>query len=155
MTRNGYVLLAIAALLGAAYLCLFTDLFNKETIQIIPQIRPGRASNVSGSGDKPPVCPVSFSFNGKYQLTSVKVVPADDLATNKYANPVWHIISDSNSVATKAVVYGYPVKGMKPAIARTRPEPLLPNIPYVVMVEAGKIKGRTNFFTKEVVTASQ
>ena len=53
----------------------------------------------------------------------------------------------------KAIVYGYPVKGMKPAIERTRPEPLQPNVPYVLFVEAGKVKGQTNFFTKEVVSA--
>jgi hypothetical protein len=151
MTRNGYVLLAIAALLGAAYVYFFTDFFNKETIQIIPQIRPGRPSNVSRSGDVPATYPVSFSFDGKYKLTSVKVVPANDLATNKYANPVWYLTSDSNSMPTKAIVYGYPIKGMKPAIPRMRPEPLQPNIPYTLFIEAGKVKGRTNFFTKEVV----
>ena len=152
MSRNGYVLLAIAALLGAAYVYFFTDLFSKETIQIIPQIRPGRPSNVSRSGDIPPVYPVSFSFDGKYQLTLVKVMAADDLKTNKYASPLWHLVSDSNSAPTKAIVYGYPIKGMKPAIERTRPEPLQPNIPYVLFVQAGKIKGQTNFFTKEVVS---
>jgi len=154
MSRNGYVLLTIAALLGAAYVYFFTDLFSKETIQIIPQIRPGRPSNVSRSGDIPPVYPVSFSFDGKYQLTSVKVLAADDLKTNKYANPLWDLTSDSNSAPTKAIVYGYPVKGMKPRVPRTRPEPLQPNVPYIVFVEAGKIKGQTNFFTKEVVSAS-
>ena len=155
MTRNGYVLIVIAVLLGVAYIRFFTDLFTKETIQIIPQIRPGRPSNVARSGDLPPVYPVSFLFDGKYKLTSVKVVPAQELATNKYANPAWHLISDSNSIPTKNIIYGYPVKGMKPAIARMRPEPLQPNVPYVLFVEAGKIKGRTNFFTKEMVSGTQ
>ena len=154
MSRNGYVLLVVAALLGAAYVYFFTDLFSKETIQIIPQIRPGRPSNVSRSGDLPAVYSVSFSFDGKYQLTSVKVVSADDLRTNKYANPLWHLVSDSNSPPTKAIVYGHPIKGMKPKIERTRPEPLQPNVPYVLFIEAGKIKGQTNFFTKEVVSVA-
>src|SRR5262245_25571572 len=101
MTRNTYVLFGIAALLGAAYVWFFTDLFTRETIQIIPQIRPGRPSNVSRSGDAPPVYPVSFLFDGKYKLTSLKVVSAQELATNKYANPAWHLISDSNSMPTK------------------------------------------------------
>lgn len=153
MTRNGYVLLTIAALLGAAYIYFFTDLFTRETIQIIPQVRPGRPSNVTRSGDAPPVYPVSFSFDGKYKLTSVKVMSADDIRTNKYANAMWHLTSDSNSIPMKAIVYGYPIKGMKPAIPRTRPEPLQPNVPYVLFIEAGKIKGQTNFFTREVVQA--
>jgi hypothetical protein len=152
MTRNSYVLITLAAMLGAAYAYFFTDWFTHETIQIIPQIRPGRAANAKRSGDTPPVYPVSFSFDGKYKLTSVKVVSADDLKTNKYANPLWYLISDSNSAPTKAIVYGYPIKGMKPAVAQTRPEPLQPNLPYVLFVEAGKIKGQTNFFTKEIVS---
>ncbi len=155
MTRNGYVLIAIAALLGAAYVYFFTDLFDKESIQIIPQIRPGHIANASRSGGLPPVYPVSFSFPGKYKLTSIKVVAADDLKTNKYANPVWYLISDSNSVPKKAIIYGDKIQGMKPAIAGMRPEPLQPNVPYVVMIEAGKIKGQTNFLTKEMVAATQ
>src|SRR5947207_3187480 len=124
MSRNGYVLLAIAALLGAAYVYFFTDLFDRDTIQIIPQIRPGRPANASRSGDVPPTYPVSFLFNRKLQLTSLKVVSAQELATNKYANPAWHLISDSNSLPTKNVIYGSAPKGMKPAVARMRPEPL-------------------------------
>ena len=42
MTKNGYVLLTVAVLLGAAYAYFFTDLFLRQHIQIIPQIRPGR-----------------------------------------------------------------------------------------------------------------
>src|SRR5262245_9791290 len=155
MTRNSYVLIALAALLGAAYVYFFTDLFMRESIQIIPQIRPNRASNPKRSGDKPSVYPVSFSFDGKYKLTSVKVVSADDLKTNKYANPVWHLISDSNSIPVKAIVYGYQIKGMKSAVPQMRPEPLQPNVPYTLFVEAGKIKGQTNFFTKEIVSATE
>src|ERR1043165_7215038 len=152
MTRNSYVLIALAAVLGAAYAYFFTDWFAREAIQIIPQIRPSRASTPKRSGDTPATYPVSFSFDVKYKLTSVKVVSADDLKTNKYANPLWHLISDSNSAPTKAIVYGYPIKGMKPKIERTRPEPLQPNVPYVLFIEAGKIRGQTNFFTKEVVS---
>jgi hypothetical protein len=155
MTKSGYVLLSIAAILGIAYVWFFTDLFTKESIQIIPQIRPGRPSNASRSGNAPSVYPVSFLFDGKYKLTSLKVVSAQELATNKYANPTWHLISDSNSLPTKNVIYGYPPKGMKPAIERMRPEPLQPDIPYVLFVEAGRIKGQTNFFTKEMVSGPQ
>jgi len=151
MTKNGIVLSVIALVLAIAYVCFFTDWFNKETIQIIPQIRPGRQAAVSRGGDSSPVYPVSFSFDGKYKLTSVKVVAAGEFATNKYANPLWHLVSDSNSVPIKSIVYGYPVKGMKPAIPRARPEPLQPEIPYVLLVEAGKVNGRTNFHTREVV----
>jgi len=152
MTKNGIVLSAIALLLAVIYIYFFTDWFNKETIQIIPQIRPGqKQAAIPRGGDSSTVYPVSFSFDGKYKLTSVKVVSAEEFATNKYANPLWYMISDSNSLPTKNIVYGYPIKGMKPAIPRARPEPLQPDIAYVLLVEAGKINGRTNFHTREVV----
>jgi hypothetical protein len=155
MTKNGIALMAVAVILGLVYVRYFTDWFSKESIQIIPQIRPGRASSIPRAPGAPAVSPVSFAFDGKYRLTAVKVVSAEDYATNKYANPLWHLISDSNSVPTKAIVYGFPIKGMKPATPKARPEPLLPNVPYIMMVDAGKIHAQTNFHTSEVVQSGQ
>ena len=151
MTKNGIALSVVLVVLAGLYIRFFTDWFSKETIQIIPQIRPGRASSIPRPAGAPPVSPVSFAFDGKYRLTSVKVVSADDYATNKYANPLWYLISDSNSIPTKAIVYGFPVKGMKPKVPQARPDPLLPGVPYIMMVEAGNIKAQTNFHTLEAV----
>src|SRR2546426_4932930 len=147
MTKNGIALTVVFVILAVVYVCYFTDWFSKETIQIIPQIRPGRASNIPRSPGAPAVSQVSLAMDGKYRLTRVKVVSAEDYATNKYANPLWHLISDSNSIPTKAIVYGLAIKGMKPATPRSRPEPLLPGVPYIMMVEAGKIRAPTNFYT--------
>src|SRR5205807_2428480 len=151
MSKNGIALSVVLVVLAVVYVAYFTDWFSKESIQIIPQIRPGRASAIPQGPGAPAVSPVSFAFDGKYRLTSIKVVSADDYATNKYANPLWHLISDSNSIPTKAIVYGLPIKGMKPAVPRARPEPLLPGMPYIMMIEAGKIKSQTNFHTLEAI----
>ena len=152
MTKNGIALLVVATILGVVYIFYFTDWFSKETIQIIPQTRPGRASSIPRAPGSPPVAPVSFAFDGKYRLTSVKVVSAEDYATNKYPTPLWYLISDSNSIPTKAIVYGLPIKGMKPATPRARPEPLLPGTQYIMMIEAGKkLKAQTNFHTIEAI----
>src|SRR6186713_1614990 len=105
MTRNGIFLSIIAVILAACYLCFFTDWFKKESIQIIPQIRPNRALANPKNPDQDPVYPV----------------------------PMWHLISDSNSIPVKSIVYGYPIKGMKPAVARSRPEPLAPDVEYVLL----------------------
>lgn len=155
MTKNGIFLSVIAVLLGACYVYFFTDLFLKETIQIIPTIRPGRPSAIPRDPDQAPVHPVSFALDGKYKLTTVKVVAAEDLATNKYAAPLWHLISDSNSVPTKSIVYGFPIKGMKPAVQRARPEPLLADVEYTLLVEAGKVRTQTNFHTTKAVIPAQ
>lgn len=152
MTKNGIVLSVIAVVLGAVYIYNFTDWFRKETIQIIPTIRPGGRVAASKNSDEVPVYPVAFNLDGKYKFTSVKVVAADDLATNKYPSPLWHLISDSNSVPTKSIVYGSPLKGMKPAVPRTKPEPLQPDVEYTLLLEAGRVKAQTNFHTAKVET---
>jgi|SRR5437588_7747553 len=151
MTKNGIALTFVLVILTAVYICYFTDWFSKESIQIIPQIRPGRPSAIARPDGSRAVSPVSFAFDGKYRLTSIKVVAADDYATNKYANPLWHLISDSNSVPTKALLYGQVIKGMKPAVPKARPDPLQPGISYIMMVEAGKIRAQTNFHTVEAL----
>ena len=147
MSKNGIFLSVIAVILAACYVCFFTDFFRTPTIQIIPTVRPGRPSSIPRGPDQDPVHPVSFTLDGKYKLTSVKVVVADDLKTNKYATPLWHLISDSNSLPTKAIVYGFPIKGLKPAIPKTRPEPLLAGVEYTLLIECGKLRSQTNFHT--------
>jgi hypothetical protein len=153
MNKNTTVLVVVAVILGAVYVYFFTDWFQKETIQVIPTIRPsGRMGNIPRSKGDPAVYPVSFAFSGKYQLTSVKVVAADDLRTNKYPVPLWDLISDSQSIPTKSLVYGVAPRGMKPAIPRARPQPLMPDVDYILLLDAGKIKAQTNFHTREIVT---
>ncbi len=151
MSKNGIALTCLLLILSGFYIFYFTDWFTKETIQIIPQVRPGRPSSIPRPPGTPAVSPVSFAFDGKYRLTSVKVVAAEDYATNKYPNALWHLVSDSNSIPTKAILYGFPIRGMKPAVPKSRPEPLLPGISYIMMVEAGKVRAQTNFHTVEAL----
>jgi hypothetical protein len=147
MTKNGIVLSIIAVILAAVYVAYFTDWFRKDGIQIIPTVRPGSVSAIPRDPDEAPVHRVSFALDGKYKLTTVKVLVTAELATNKYATPLWHLVSDSNSVPTKSIVYGYPIKGMKPSVPRARPEPLLANVEYTLVLEAGKTRSQTNFHT--------
>ena len=155
MSKNGIVLTVVAVILAAIYVYAFTDWLRSETIQILYKVRPVRVTIAFADPDQPAVYPVTFAFSGRYELTSIKVVAASDLATNKHPYPLWHLVSDSNSVPTKSIVYGYPVKGMKPAVARTRPEPLLPDVEYVLLVESGDIKSQTNFHTAKATVASR
>lgn len=151
MSRNTFILVAIALFLGVIYAWFFSDWFHKEAIEIIPTVRAGRASSIPRLANMPPVYPVSFMLNGRWRLTTLKVVEAEDLATNKYPLALWHMISDSNSVPVKHFQYGDRIRGMKPAERNARPRPLWPDVKYVLMLEAegGKYKGQTNFFTRE------
>jgi len=154
MTKNTIFLCVVMAILAAIYAVYFTDWFHKETIQIIPTIRPGRPSSIPRDAGTAQVSPVNFAFDGKYRLTSVKVVAADDLKTNKYPTPLWHMISvgEKGSAPQKFVLYGQPIRDMKPAVPRARAQPLQPDVLYVLMIEAYKnIKGQTNFYTREMI----
>ena len=152
MTPKAKILVVMAVVLAGIYVFFFTDLFRKQTIQIIPQIRAGRQSAIPRPHDSAPVYPVAFKFNGRYRFTSIKVVNAAQFATNRFAPPLWHMVSDSGSAPQTSVVYGLAkITGMQPAIAKAKPQPLEADVEYLILVEAGKIKGRTNFVTREYV----
>lgn len=155
MSKNGIVLSVVLVLLASAYVTWFTDWLRPQTIQIIPVIRPVRAAAKQVDPNQPQVYPVSFAFNRKCELTSVKVVAADDLATNKHPMPLWHLVSDSNSVPTRSFIYGHMIKGMHPAVARMRPEPLQPDVKYVLQIEAGALHAQAKFHTTEAVDPQQ
>jgi hypothetical protein len=149
MTKRTLVLIGVAAVLGFVYVAFFKNFFRAPEISMIAQIRPARGGKVAPG--EIPVDPVSFAFDRKYALTSVRVVAEADEKTNKYPHVLWHLITDSNSAPTKVLIYGQPPKGMKPKVPRARPEPLEPDVVYKIYVEAGDAKGEKRFHTRESV----
>jgi hypothetical protein len=142
--------IVISSLVGVILLSLYFTLFRgckEEPLQINAKLRPVRRGTPTERGVAP-MYDVTFGFNKKYKLTSVKVVSAQDLSTNKYPRALWHVIEDGKSVPVKAISYGKPAPGMKPAIPDLMPDPLEPGQEYVVFVEAGSIKAHTNFFAQ-------
>ncbi|MDQ6630412.1 MAG: hypothetical protein M3Y82_01480 [Verrucomicrobiota bacterium] len=140
MSKKNIVLITFTLLLGGVYIYFFTDFFNKPVIQISARTRAVSARQSNSSSPQ-----VSFSFDGKYKLTALKVVPAAEFETNKYAHPIWNLFAETNSVPTKGIIYGFSVAGMKPARPRGKAEPLQPNVKYRLLVEAGARKGETDF----------
>ena len=154
MTKQSVVLIAVALMLAAVYAVFFTDWFQKPRIQILPQIRPPLRNSRVTPGDIP-VYPVTFAFDRKYQFTEIKVVAVDDEKTNKFPHAVWHMISDSNSIPTKAVQYGSKLRGMKPQVPRAEPDLLQPDVSYHLYLAAGNAKGDVKFQTHELVRPAQ
>jgi len=70
------------------------------------------------------------------------VVPLLNGKFNKYTEPVWSLVSSSNSTPTKGIIYGLAIPGMT---AQTNPQPLKPGLAYRLLVEAGSIKGEVDF----------
>ena len=157
--RNIFLFSIVVVLAGGCVYYNFSDWFAPATLEIAHDIRPnqpsaGRRGARSPAPDNQTANTVAFFFAAKYKLTSVKVVPLDALKTNKYAHPLWRLISDSNSVPVKSLIYGVPIRGMKPDVKGARPEPLQPEVKYRLLVEAGSLKGEHDFQTTEKLQTS-
>jgi len=91
---------------------------------------------------------LQFGVNHKLKLTEIRVVPAAGFQTNQNVLPLWHLVSDSNSVPVNSFSYGQFIRGMKPAVKGARPQMLETNVRYHLIVTAGNFKGEHDFQIK-------
>ena len=148
--RDKVVILSLAlVILGVAYFGLFSGC-RTESMQISALNRPHRRGDKAETGITP-IYPVTFNFNRKYKVSSIKVVAADDLKTNKYPYALWHLVADPETKPSplKAIMYGQEVRGLKPKIPGAAADPLNPDAEYVIFIEAGNVKSQTNFTARE------
>ena len=141
------MLIAVAVILAGISLYLNKDWFAKDNIQIYHRSRPARAAWMrrKRGADDSLINPIVFGFDRRLKLTALKVVPMSAIKTNKYPHPIWHLVSESNSVPTKDFSYGVVIRGMHPAVQGATPDPLEPDVPYRLFVEAGPFKGIHDF----------
>jgi hypothetical protein len=144
MTKKNLGLIGIAALLAVTYIVFFTDWFKPQTVKIFHSSRNLRMRNPQ-AGALPGLI---FGINRQLKFTDIKVISVASLQTNQNSLPFWHLVSDSNSVPMKSFFYGQFIRGLKPAVPGSRPQPLETNVTYRLMVEAGKIKGQHEFEIK-------
>ena len=142
MTRKEWMLVVLTVILLAVYAVYFTDWFKKQTVHISHTVRPTpqarRMSQDTGAI-------ISFGFDRPLRLKEVSLVPLAEWQTNHLTAPLWHLVSDSNSVPVTYFVYGGRIRGMKPALPGSRPQPLATNTVYRLFVTAGKIAGEHDF----------
>jgi hypothetical protein len=105
--------------------------------------RVGRPDN--GSIDQAPngVANVTFSLDGWYRITRVRVedVPAD----GSVPNVLWQLAG--KSVPMNSLLYGREPEGLKPLVNGSTPEPLKPGVPYRLILESGRRRGTNDFRT--------
>lgn len=141
MTRTRWIVLAVAVLLGSVSIYLNTDWFRRDDIQISHRFRPTRFGRSRKRNAPPPAfAPVFFEFDRKLKITDVRVVPCTALATNAYPHPMWHLVSESNSVPTRGILYGEFVAGMRPEVKGATADDLEPGASYRLIVQAGPRK---------------
>jgi hypothetical protein len=140
MNKKNITLIAIALALAGVYAVCFTDWFRPKTILVSQTSRPVRSTRNGAATSR-----ITFGLGDYYSLTEIKVVPLAALQTNKLAQPVWHLVSDSGSDDVKQFFYGENINGMDPAVEGARPEPLQPGVMYRLFVAAGKVRGQHDF----------
>ncbi len=147
MTTKQWTFITLAVVLGGFSLYLNKDWFAGDNIQIQCRSRPARmgffrrTKNSSGRATDP----VFFAFDRSLKLTSLKVIPVHEIETNKYPHPIWHLVSESNSVPVVDWSYAVPIRGMHPAVKGATPDPLEPGVTYRLAIEAGKLKAEHDF----------
>jgi hypothetical protein len=147
MTRKLWLWIAVAVVLGGLSLYLNKDWSSKDDIQIFHRARPARFGFLRRSKrpNAPAANPLMFAFDRSLKLTSVKVITLSEIETNKYPHPIWHLVSDSNSVPTTEFYYGMNIHGMRPSVKGATPDPLEPGVKYRLLIEAGPRKAEHNF----------
>ena len=147
MAKKQLILLAAFVVLAVFYVIAFTQWGRRPGMQIShtanarqkgtvgPRVRAGAVNTAI----------MTFNFDRPYQFTEIKVVSLAEWQTNKSALPLWHIISDSNSVPTKKFSYGVAIGGMKPFVASAWPNPLETNVTYRMFLTAGAVTGQHDF----------
>ncbi len=140
MSKKSFILIAIALVLAGVYVVFFNGLFQPKIIQIAKATRAVRTSRTGATTSQ-----VFFALDNDYSLTEVKVVAVAALQTNKLAQPIWHLVSDSGSDDVNLFPYGQQINGMDSAVAGTEAGPLQPGVMYRLFVAAGKAKGQLDF----------
>lgn len=144
MTRNSWVLVTVAVLLGIAYLFGFTDLGRVREIQINVTSRPFAPGLAPGEA-----LPIIFGLDREWSLTRVRVAPVAEI-TNAKPRWVWNLASEKGSAPSRGFAYGDEVEGLR-RVGGSAPSALVPGTAYRLEIEAPGARG-TVVFTPQAAT---
>jgi hypothetical protein len=145
MTKKNLVLLLFTLGLAVVYAIWFTDWFHPVALRISHTHRDLHPHLQHGNA----LPSLKFGVNGEFRLTEIKVVPLAGYEANHNILPLWHLVSDSNSVPVKTFFYGEYIRGMRPNLKGAGPEALQTNVTYRMFVRAGKAAGQHDFDLQE------
>ena len=160
--RRTWILFALALFLVGAYVTAFTDWLSPQPIEIASQIRSviqpprfGRrgpkaaAENANKPAEMEPgssVARVTFSLDGRYRLTSVRVFALN--TQGEPAKKVWDLTGKSREL--NSLMYGMNPAGMSPTEGSEAAAPLEAGLTYQLEIHAGRRTGSHRFKTAAV-----
>jgi hypothetical protein len=139
--RKSVVVAIGVVVLAAIALYANRERFQRGTIQITHRLHRtgGRFDDPSG------VAPILFELDRSARITSIKVVLASEIANNKYAHPLWHLVANARTAPIRGFLYGMELPGMRTAVKDATAEPLTMGPTYRLLVEAGSLKTQYDF----------
>ena len=143
--KKNWLLVSVGIALAAVYAIYFTDWFQPKTIQIFHTYRNLHPRMPVRDGTMPAL---HFGLGRPFKLTDIRVVLLAEYQTNQNTLPLWHLVSDSNSVPIESFFYGQRIRGLKPEVPGSRSQPLTNDVVYRLIVTAGNIKGEHDFELK-------
>jgi hypothetical protein len=144
--------LVVAGLLFYVY----RDAFRAREILITHRVVTGPPiRGLSRTNQDLKITQVAFGLDRKYALTEIKVISLTSLEAGTNAMPLWHVISDSNSIPVKAFAYGDHIRGLRPLVKQGCALALEPNVNYRLVVRAGRQTGQHDFSVTQVITVSR
>jgi hypothetical protein len=147
MTKKNWLMTVMLVVLAGVYVFYFTDWLKPKIIHISHTSR-ALHSRFKRAAANLETIPVTFDLEPECKPTEIKVVLLAEWQTNQNALPLWHLIASSNAAPIKMFMYGQRIRGLKPEIPGTRPEPLQPDVTYRLFLTAGNAHGEHDFEAK-------
>ena len=143
MTKKELSLVALVVLMAGVYVFFFSGWFKDKPVNIHHTVRPiieyqRRSATPPPPGPRKQYYSVTFALEGDMRFNDVKVVNASEIATNKYAHPIWELVSEKGSEPTQGFTYGGPIPGMTPKVRDATPDPVESGIRYRLVLQSGK-----------------
>lgn len=147
-----------AGLLVLAGVCayVYRDAFQPPEILVTHRVVTGPPiRGLSRTNQDLKITQLAFALDRKCKLTEIKVIPVPGSESNSNSLPVWHVISDSNSIPVKAFAYGDHIRGLRPLVRKQRAMPLESNVTYRLIVRAGRELGQHDFTVGQEIVATR
>ena len=146
----------MALLVVGIYACFLRDWFRPSPIEIVHRVAVGPpVRGAERTNQNLIVTQLVFGLNRKCKLTEIEVVPVAALKSDIHPSPVWHLVSDSNSIPVQLFAYGDHMRGLRPYVKKSRPQPLESNVTYRLILKAGREKGEHDFTVGETINPSR